>query len=95
MTKSEFNRTVNFLNEKGDFQDGNIEFTEDPKDKIDRYRRFHRICISKDSFIVYPYHEKNIQFTVHRKYVKSLNLSGMRGWVDIKGQRERKLNRIL
>ncbi len=96
MTKSEFNRFKNFIEEKDNPIMGFITYKEDPKSTKREYATpIDNIYVDDDEFVVTKRQVGSVKIKIHRKRVLKLELRGMERWIDVKGQRQKKLSKIL
>lgn len=98
MTKSEFNRISNYIGETGPEQDGSLRIHNNEKNE-EKYPSlfifFSSIQPSNNMFTIKSSIKPERISIVHRKDVKVIRLSGMYGWKDIKGERQKRLDKIL
>jgi len=97
MTKKEFNRVKNFLDERGTVHVGYLIYVIEPKINKQASLWFGYVSISGNNFIV-DYINNNSptdRITIHRKYISRIDMKSMDSWYDLKGEREKKLSKIL
>lgn len=102
MTKSEFNRISNFLDERGNEQGGRLEIYSDKKTVAELGPRpwfnFYKISIV-DGVATLNYKDfrtgeiKKGKFP--RKRIKSIYIREIYGWEDVRGERQKRLSKIL
>jgi hypothetical protein len=102
MTKREFNRISNFLDEKGNKQTGSLSTYRDKKTTglfgVKTWYSFEYIKFEGNMVEVWykDYKKQKLEMgKFPRKRIKHIRIDYMHGWEDIRGERQKRLSKIL
>jgi len=104
MTNKEYKRINNFLEEKGHDQHGFLVLSRDKKTKKlynnRTYVSFKIIKPNDGEFRVLTKspesdYRSEMWLSINRKHIQKITMRSMVGWSDVKGERDKRLNKIL